>query len=646
MAWLNGWTYRKAITITEQSGSDLTDYQVKIELNSSNFDFSKANADGSDIRFAADDGTLLPYWIEEWDSVNQTAKIWVKIPSLLANSSITIYMYYGNPSAVSESNGEAVFDFFDDFNNTDLDLNKWAAFASGGNYSVANSYVTLSPVPNKSNAVALRSNAQFTNDIIVEAKVNPQSDTCYDLGLIKTGDIITSTWHLPGGGDLGYAFRAQEVTRSDRGYYLAKRTASGFTMLKRHAGGGQTLQEIIYKLTYTAEGKLIGQVEFLDGTIWLTLQVTDTTYLSDNKYIVIWQGEYSSGLGGPSSWDWVRVRKYASVEPSVSIGVEETSGGASYFEAITDQVVIFEQYVRSSYYTQTVSDDLFISDANVAAGVVLNVISESLFLSEIISSSSSLRKVLSESIGLFDNYTKTVNLFAVCSDDISLADTLQFGGAVLRALLTDAISVFEESISKHEAKIKNTEILSLDDAISLISVCNVLLYEGFTLDEKNKRDLQLLLLSALNLSDNLAKYIEAYLFNKDKLNLNEDKKELQQLFVTYSDLLNLNDELRKLLGLLFKENIALIEVYAFTFAVNLITDILLSEATDKTAGIKERLIELLNLNEILPFQYWRGEAIPVKLLSQIIAVKLLNSDIETIKEIYSLISNVKRLGGD
>lgn len=345
MAWLNGWTYRKAITITEQSGSDLTDYQVKIELNSSNFDFSKANADGSDIRFAADDGTtLLPYWIEEWDTTNQIGKVWVKIPSLLANSSTTLYLYYGNPNAVDADNPEGVFDFWDDFNGTELDTSKWEAFASGGNYSVANSYVTLSPVPNKNNAVALRSNVQFVNDIIVEAKVNPTSNTYYDLGLIKTENIITSVWHIFEEKNLGYSFEAQTVTTTATysGYYLGRIDPGTKVILAGPVGKGQQLQEIIYKLTYTAEGKLIGQVIFLDGAIWATLQVTDTTYLNDNKYIVIWQGEYYKGWGGPSSWDWIRVRKYASVEPSVSIGVEETSGGVVYSESLLDTVSLSE----------------------------------------------------------------------------------------------------------------------------------------------------------------------------------------------------------------------------------------------------------------------------------------------------------------
>ena len=55
--------YRRQITVTEQSGNNLTDYRVLIELNSTNFDFSHVNGDGSDIRFY-DGSNLYPYWVE------------------------------------------------------------------------------------------------------------------------------------------------------------------------------------------------------------------------------------------------------------------------------------------------------------------------------------------------------------------------------------------------------------------------------------------------------------------------------------------------------------------------------------------------------------------------------------------------------
>jgi len=97
--WYNSdWKYRKEITIDNTSNSSaLTDYQVKIALINTNFDFSKAKSDGLDIRFTDSDGTTsLDYWIEDYDSVGETATIWPKVPSIPALSTKTIYLYYGN----------------------------------------------------------------------------------------------------------------------------------------------------------------------------------------------------------------------------------------------------------------------------------------------------------------------------------------------------------------------------------------------------------------------------------------------------------------------------------------------------------------------------------------------------------------------
>ena len=111
-----GWSYRAPITIEEQSGSNLENYQVLVELNDTNFNFEDAQSNGEDIRFTLDDyTTLIDYWIEEWDKTNKSAKIWVKVPSVSASGTKLIYMYYGNPSASSTSNGDNTFKFFVNF---------------------------------------------------------------------------------------------------------------------------------------------------------------------------------------------------------------------------------------------------------------------------------------------------------------------------------------------------------------------------------------------------------------------------------------------------------------------------------------------------------------------------------------------------
>lgn len=98
------WEYYKVINITENTGTDLVNYTVKIVLDNTNFDFASANPDGSDIRFLAPDKvTPLNYWIQEWDPAAGHAIIWVKVPLLRGGETTTIYMLYGNPAAAIDT---------------------------------------------------------------------------------------------------------------------------------------------------------------------------------------------------------------------------------------------------------------------------------------------------------------------------------------------------------------------------------------------------------------------------------------------------------------------------------------------------------------------------------------------------------------
>jgi hypothetical protein len=67
----------------------------------------------------------LSYWIEEWDSAGKTARIWVKVPDIPSGGEAKITMHYGKPSASSSGNGDTTFDFFDDFEETSLNADKW-----------------------------------------------------------------------------------------------------------------------------------------------------------------------------------------------------------------------------------------------------------------------------------------------------------------------------------------------------------------------------------------------------------------------------------------------------------------------------------------------------------------------------------------
>lgn len=105
-----GWKYKRVLS--DANSTKVTNFQVLVSLTSSNFTFANAKSDGSDVRFLdATTDTALPYWIESYDSVGQTAKIWVKV----ADIAHVHEMYYGKADATDESNFANVFTLGSDF---------------------------------------------------------------------------------------------------------------------------------------------------------------------------------------------------------------------------------------------------------------------------------------------------------------------------------------------------------------------------------------------------------------------------------------------------------------------------------------------------------------------------------------------------
>jgi len=114
----------------EGSTEDLRDYQVKIVLNSNNFPLEKCKSDGSDIRFRDETGQALPHWIESWTS--NEAVIWCRIPYIPARKCKNIWLIYGNSAAVSASDGDSTFEFFDDFDSVGTGAVKYKLIATNG----------------------------------------------------------------------------------------------------------------------------------------------------------------------------------------------------------------------------------------------------------------------------------------------------------------------------------------------------------------------------------------------------------------------------------------------------------------------------------------------------------------------------------
>jgi len=99
------YTSQIPIEITYGGSANLTDYQIPFSFSYQ----SGMNADFSNIRFYNSSGsTKLSYWIES-KTDSTTASVWVKVPTIAASATTTIYLRYGNPDFTSESSAADTF---------------------------------------------------------------------------------------------------------------------------------------------------------------------------------------------------------------------------------------------------------------------------------------------------------------------------------------------------------------------------------------------------------------------------------------------------------------------------------------------------------------------------------------------------------
>jgi len=103
------WTRMKQITITNNAGQVLNNYALHLSIS---YD-SDMRSDYGDIRFKHENSgnIFCNYWIESYNT--STAHVWVKIPYAPTGIS-RMYLFYGNPSATSQSNFYNVFTVWDE----------------------------------------------------------------------------------------------------------------------------------------------------------------------------------------------------------------------------------------------------------------------------------------------------------------------------------------------------------------------------------------------------------------------------------------------------------------------------------------------------------------------------------------------------
>ncbi|MBO8175116.1 MAG: DUF2341 domain-containing protein [Thermococcus sp.] len=216
--WCSLLGYRVNLTIQNNVGVDLTDYQIPILISASkgfttqllDFIFTHTNNTYSGDPYNTNASIAvydvncnpIPFWIEYWDPTTETALIWIRT-SISADSQLKIEFYFGNEITPTKGNGDSVFEFFDDFSQSWS--NKWVAITGNQPYSQTNGELTI----NGGNSVlALRTQVSLNiyNGFAVRFRMKGDGDySDWDAGIgleDSDGNILLFTDDISGGDGL------------------------------------------------------------------------------------------------------------------------------------------------------------------------------------------------------------------------------------------------------------------------------------------------------------------------------------------------------------------------------------------------------------------------------------------------------------
>jgi uncharacterized delta-60 repeat protein len=262
---------------------------------------ASVGTDCRDIRVAASDGTtLLSQWSFPFQCNATATRVWPKVPTIPVGTS-TLYLYYGNPAAAFVDNGDATFEFFDDFSGTAIDTTKWTVNDPTG-FSVSGGFLHGT---NTTGKLTSTKTLAAGNLLAIRAKTTSGANS---------GQMIGGVFN-------GYYDNLGLVQRSgDGGYVLNGWGGENYTVGQVPANN---MQYNVYAFDATTTTI---QVYNWDTGSWY-LAPTNIAYNIVGKPISLglsYASYYWTGQSYATDWDFVLVRKLVNLAPT------SVSGGKSY----------------------------------------------------------------------------------------------------------------------------------------------------------------------------------------------------------------------------------------------------------------------------------------------------------------------------
>ncbi len=154
--YFSTWKASKFISLNPASmglQNTIVNYPFLVRLDSSNFNFNQAQANGNDLRFIRVNGKPLEYQIEKWDSLARKAEIWVRIDTIYAkNANQNLQMFWGQANALAMVNRNPIFDTANGFSGV------WH-FSETANEKI-NGYLDITPNHGGLTSLGINANSQ------------------------------------------------------------------------------------------------------------------------------------------------------------------------------------------------------------------------------------------------------------------------------------------------------------------------------------------------------------------------------------------------------------------------------------------------------------------------------------------------------
>ncbi|MCK4532293.1 DUF2341 domain-containing protein [bacterium] len=348
-AWLDGWLKRAPVTITGSASGAQTDYQVRVEVPY----VSDIQSDFDDIRFTAVNGeTLLDYWLDV-STPSVASTFWVEVPSIpVSPATTTIYIYYGNPSVNSISNGDNTFVFFDNFQEIILDTNKWQ-LATGTDIgkSAPSGDITLSGGMLQLNVYGDGSWARVDSIISFPFGHRWEIKERVVTGNNDNPSIGQSNAYIGGNDSISqYIYWCPPLSINDKKFYAQKDGTSNNYDINFSFSQW-------YTMAMFSNGIMANY--WLDGI--LEAQETNSTYIpgaSESAPFVFRAHSYGPPLTPQIEIDWIILRKYIIPEPVVgAIGGEEEGSSITIFTNSFGMDKAFYNTDENIYITVTDTDE-------------------------------------------------------------------------------------------------------------------------------------------------------------------------------------------------------------------------------------------------------------------------------------------------